>query len=202
MAPLRSTLNALLMVTAVGAFAPSSPSFVRQQTAVQESFGFDFAEDSYENTPDLILGEANLKQWVNKIEPNSFLNRQVRTYIGSQDRIDWELECSAVMQLTSRSRPRKVQKLPSSYYQAQRDLPCLSSEDRFLAFCAVSFMFECECRSYLYLQCRSALFVSCLSRLDDFLVGLLSHLLMEHHRAYYLFIWTLRFKFSTMWFVG
>eukprot|EP00978_Attheya_sp_CCMP212_P008941 scaffold21101_cov56-Attheya_sp.AAC.1 len=76
MAPLRNTLNALLMVTAVGAFAPAAPSFVRQQTAVQENFGFDFAEDSYENTPDFLLGEANYKQWVSKIEPNSFLNRQ------------------------------------------------------------------------------------------------------------------------------
>ena len=30
-----------------------------------------------ENTPDVILGEANYKQWVSTVNDNSFLNRQV-----------------------------------------------------------------------------------------------------------------------------
>ena len=30
------------------------------------------------NTPDIILGEANLKAWVNSVDPNNMLNRQVR----------------------------------------------------------------------------------------------------------------------------
>lgn len=31
-----------------------------------------------ENTPNVILGEANLKAWVNSVDPNNMLNRQVR----------------------------------------------------------------------------------------------------------------------------
>lgn len=31
-----------------------------------------------ENTPQLILGEANYKKWVNSVDPNNMLNRQVR----------------------------------------------------------------------------------------------------------------------------
>lgn len=59
------------------AFTPSSSVVPRvKTTALNENFGFDFAEDSYENTPDIILGEANLKQWVGENMNNSFLNRQ------------------------------------------------------------------------------------------------------------------------------
>jgi len=43
---------------------------------LRESFGFDFAEDQAENTPSVILGEANYKQWVGENIDNSFLNRQ------------------------------------------------------------------------------------------------------------------------------
>lgn len=50
-------------------------------TALKESFGFDFAEDSYVNTPPEILGEANLKQWVGENIDNSFLNRQVSSFV-------------------------------------------------------------------------------------------------------------------------
>jgi len=42
-----------------------------------ENFGFDFAEDQVENTPQIILGEANYKKWVNGVDPNNMLNRQV-----------------------------------------------------------------------------------------------------------------------------
>lgn len=31
-----------------------------------------------ENTPNIILGEANLKAWVNSVDTNNMLNRQVR----------------------------------------------------------------------------------------------------------------------------
>jgi hypothetical protein len=77
MAPVTKFLVFAASVGATSAFVAPSSSFVRPQIAVSESFGFEFAEDSYENTPDQLLGEANYKQWVQKIDDNSFLNRQV-----------------------------------------------------------------------------------------------------------------------------
>jgi hypothetical protein len=74
MAPLKS----LLLVSALtsgAAFAPAASS--KTTTALKENFGFDFAEDMTENTPSVMLGEANYKQWVGEKTPNSFLNRQV-----------------------------------------------------------------------------------------------------------------------------
>jgi hypothetical protein len=75
MAPLT---NYLVLAT-VGASAAFSPAHVasRPSTRLSESFGFDFAEDSYANTPDVLLGEANYKQWVKRVDENSFLNRKV-----------------------------------------------------------------------------------------------------------------------------
>lgn len=78
-------LTNLLLLSAVStgaAFAPtsqiaSSAASVQSATQLQESFGFDFAEDQAENTPAVILGEANYKQWVGENVENSFLNRQV-----------------------------------------------------------------------------------------------------------------------------
>lgn len=76
MAPVTNFLVLAATASVVSAFvAPST--FVRPATTLSESFGFDFAEDSYSNTPDQLLGEANYKQWVNQIDQNSFLNRQV-----------------------------------------------------------------------------------------------------------------------------
>ena len=89
MAPLTNTLllTVAASTTLVSAYVPSSSSsfgtiqrpisYRPSKTAVSESFGFDFAEDQAENTPDIILGEANLKQWVGTVNDNSFLNRQV-----------------------------------------------------------------------------------------------------------------------------
>merc|ERR1712071_114391 len=53
-----------------------SVAYRPSKTAVNENFGLDFAEDQVENTPSIILGEANLKQWVTTVNDNSFLNRQ------------------------------------------------------------------------------------------------------------------------------
>jgi len=72
------------IASTASAFTPTSltSSFnvqSRQSTAdvsVNESFGFDFAEDQRENTPDAIFGEENYKQYVTNISDNSFLNRQ------------------------------------------------------------------------------------------------------------------------------
>lgn len=75
MAPVSNFLFLAVAAGSASAFvAPST--FARPATTLSESFGFDFAEDSYKNTPDQLLGEANYKQWVNKIDANSFLNRQ------------------------------------------------------------------------------------------------------------------------------
>jgi len=79
MAPLTNALLFSAVATAA-AFSPGAPAatFTRQSVIVQENFGFDFAEDQSDNTPDEILGEANYKQWVGTVvDPNnSFLNRQ------------------------------------------------------------------------------------------------------------------------------
>ena len=65
-----------LLVSFAAAFAPESS--VRPTTHLNENFGFDFAEDSYANQDPLLGGEANYKQWVNRVNDNSMLNRKVR----------------------------------------------------------------------------------------------------------------------------
>ena len=76
-------LTSILLITSatsVLGFSPKSTinTVSQKNTALKESFGFDFAEDQAENTPSVILGEANYKQWVGENIDNSFLNRQVR----------------------------------------------------------------------------------------------------------------------------
>mmetsp|Transcript_29163 Transcript_29163/g.44092 ORF Transcript_29163/g.44092 Transcript_29163/m.44092 type:complete len:216 (+) Transcript_29163:69-716(+) len=66
----------LLSIIGVTAAFVVQKGTVRPSTAVKENFGFDFAEDSYANTPDIILGERNYKNWVQKTNDNSFLNRR------------------------------------------------------------------------------------------------------------------------------
>jgi len=62
----------------VSAFTPTANRVIqsRQSTAIQESFGFDFAENQEENTNPNIFGEANYKQYISEKTENSFLNRQ------------------------------------------------------------------------------------------------------------------------------
>lgn len=77
MAPLTNFL-VLATVGVASAFSPPGVSVAsRPSTRLSESFGFDFAEDSYANTPDVLTGEANYKQWVKRVDDNSFLNRKV-----------------------------------------------------------------------------------------------------------------------------
>jgi len=84
MAPLNASLLLAASVGVASAYAPVSSfgaarqanTFRPSKTTVYENFGLDFAEDQKENTPDIILGEANLKQWVGTVNENSFLNRQ------------------------------------------------------------------------------------------------------------------------------
>lgn len=78
MAPIVNTLLVLAVTsTATSAFAPAS--FVsRPATQLHESFGFkEIAEDTYENQPDFLKGEAEYKTWIGQVKDNSFVNRQV-----------------------------------------------------------------------------------------------------------------------------
>jgi hypothetical protein len=69
----------LLAVVAglASAYVAPKPFVARRSTQLQENFGLGIGEDSYKATTDLLKGEANYKQWVNRIDENSFLNRQV-----------------------------------------------------------------------------------------------------------------------------
>ncbi len=89
MAPISSFLTASFLVVSTGAFSPASnptttKTSIRPTTSsnsrLYENFGFSFAEDQVENTPQLILGEANYKKWLNSVDPNNMLNRQVRSF--------------------------------------------------------------------------------------------------------------------------
>jgi hypothetical protein len=86
MAPLSSLLTITLATTAT-AFSVNSgvaSTSARPSTKLYENFGFDFAEDQAENTPAIILGEANYKKWVNSVDPNNMLNRQVSGLIAPE----------------------------------------------------------------------------------------------------------------------
>jgi len=79
MAPLSSLVAVLAVASTTSAFSPASPAATtatRPSTKLHENFGFDFAEDQAENTPQIILGEANYKTWVNGVDPDNMLNRQ------------------------------------------------------------------------------------------------------------------------------
>ena len=90
MAPISSLLTASFLVASACAFSPSSPTTTTTTTTASirhasttrlyENFGFSFAEDQVENTPQLILGEANYKKWLNSVDPNNMLNRQVSCF--------------------------------------------------------------------------------------------------------------------------
>ena len=80
MAPLSTLLTVALATSSATAFSVNSgvtTSTRPTTTKLHECFGFDFAEDQVENTPLEILGEANYKKWLNGVDPNNFLNRQV-----------------------------------------------------------------------------------------------------------------------------
>lgn len=81
MSPLLLAFFTALVSSSLAFSPPSSSSSSLSSTTttrLNENFGFSFAEDQVENTPNIILGEANLKAWVNSVDPNNMLNRQVR----------------------------------------------------------------------------------------------------------------------------
>ena len=65
-----------LLCGAASSFQPISTS-ARHATMLQESFGLNFAEDTYANQPDMLKGEQEYKQFVNKYSENNMLNRKV-----------------------------------------------------------------------------------------------------------------------------
>lgn len=67
-----------LLASVATAFAPQSS--VRPTTHLNENFGLGIGEDSYENQVDLLAGEANYKQWVNRVNENNMLNRKVSNF--------------------------------------------------------------------------------------------------------------------------
>jgi len=71
--------NILIVLIASLAVATAfvAPSAARPMTKLSESFGFDFAEDTYSNQPEFLKGEGEYKTFVGKTQDNSFLNRQV-----------------------------------------------------------------------------------------------------------------------------
>jgi hypothetical protein len=73
---IQSTLL-VLVATLVATSAFVTPSGGRSLTQLHESFGFDFAENTYDNQPDFLKGEGEYKTWIGKTKENSFLNRQV-----------------------------------------------------------------------------------------------------------------------------
>ena len=52
-------------------------STTTSNTKLYESFGLGLGEDSYENQPDLLRGEQEYKQYVNRISEENMLNRKV-----------------------------------------------------------------------------------------------------------------------------
>lgn len=76
MAPLKLILVAVTAGVA-GAFAPTGVTG-RQSLQLHESFGLGLGEDTYSNQPDLLKGEAEYKQYANRIKEDNMLNRKVR----------------------------------------------------------------------------------------------------------------------------
>jgi hypothetical protein len=61
------------------AFSPMKIANVKTTTQLRESFGTGLGTDTYSSQDILIGGEANYKQWVNEVNQNNMLNRQVCT---------------------------------------------------------------------------------------------------------------------------
>ena len=64
------------------AFTPTPVSRVQSMpssTQLYEDFGLGLGEPTYENQPDLLKGEQEYKQYVNRINEENMLNRKVRS---------------------------------------------------------------------------------------------------------------------------
>jgi hypothetical protein len=79
MAPLKLIFLAITASVAV-AFTPSTSRVqkVTSSTQLYEDFGLGLGEQTYENQPDLLKGEQEYKQYVNKYKEDNMLNKKVR----------------------------------------------------------------------------------------------------------------------------
>ena len=79
MAPLKLFSLAITASVAV-AFSPSTSRVqtVPSSTQLYEDFGLGLGEQTYENQPDLLKGEQEYKQYVNRINEDNMLNKKVR----------------------------------------------------------------------------------------------------------------------------
>jgi hypothetical protein len=66
----------------VSAWLPAKSLTARPTTQLQEGFGLDSTisqvVNSYDAQPDFLKGEAEYKQWINKVEGPQLVNRKVR----------------------------------------------------------------------------------------------------------------------------
>lgn len=75
-------LFAALFANVAFAYVVPKVSVTRPSTPLRESFGLGVGEDTYENQVDPLKGEANYKQFVNRINENNMLNRKVSIISG------------------------------------------------------------------------------------------------------------------------
>jgi hypothetical protein len=80
MAPLTKLYMLAITASVAVAFAPSVSRVQKLSSSTQlyEDFGLGLGEITYENQPDLLKGEQEYKQYVNRINEDNFLNRKVR----------------------------------------------------------------------------------------------------------------------------
>lgn len=79
MAPLMKLFMLAITASVAVAFAPSATSRVQNgpsSTQLFEDFGLGLGEITYENQPDLLKGEQEYKQYVNRINDKNMLNRK------------------------------------------------------------------------------------------------------------------------------
>jgi hypothetical protein len=78
MAPIMKLFLLAVAASSVTAFAPSASRVNKASgTQLYETFGLGLGEDTYENQPDLLKGEQEYKQYVNRINEENMLNRKV-----------------------------------------------------------------------------------------------------------------------------
>ena len=80
MAPMMKLLMLAVTASVAVAFTPSTSRVqkVTSSTQLYEDFGLGLGEQTYENQPDLLKGEQEYKQYVNRINENNMLNTKVR----------------------------------------------------------------------------------------------------------------------------
>lgn len=78
MAPMMKLFMLAITASYTVAFTPSVSRVQKLPSTTQlyEDFGFSFAEQTYENQPDLLKGEQEYKQYVNRINEDNMLNKK------------------------------------------------------------------------------------------------------------------------------